>query len=82
MTWSNGTEKTTSECAKEPADKKLSPPETKTQPSPMSVPQRVSTPPTDTEATQVVVMKEKKKKPGREGGMGVLLGCLCFHFAH
>ncbi|TWW76520.1 Protein-methionine sulfoxide oxidase mical3a [Takifugu flavidus] len=61
VTWSNGAEKTPSELAKEPADRKLSPPPIK---SPVSAPQRVSTPQADKEAAPVVVvMREKKKKP-------------------
>uniref|UniRef100_A0A674NWH1 F-actin monooxygenase n=1 Tax=Takifugu rubripes TaxID=31033 RepID=A0A674NWH1_TAKRU len=61
VTWSNGAEKTPSELAKEPADRKLSPPPIK---NPVSAPQRVSTPQADKEAAPVVVvMREKKKKP-------------------
>lgn len=64
VTWSNGAEKTPSELAKEPADRKLSPPPIK---SPVSAPQRVSTPQADKEAAPVVVvMREKKKKPRPE----------------
>lgn len=64
VTWSNGAEKTPSELAKEPADRKLSPPPIK---SPVSAAQRVSTHQADTEeAPVVVVMREKKKKPQPE----------------
>lgn len=62
VTWSNGAAKPPSQRAREPADKKLSPPPTNTQPSPVSV----STSPADTEAAPVVVMREKKKKPRPE----------------
>lgn len=62
VTWSNGAEKT----PPEHADEKASSPVTKTQPSPTSAPRRVSTPPADTEAAPVVVMREKKKKPRLE----------------
>lgn len=64
VTWSNRAERTPSERAKEPADRKLSPPATR---SPVIAPQRVPTPQTDTEvAPVVVVMREKKRKPRPE----------------